>query len=106
MALTAAAQMCSGVGKSGSPTLKSKTLTPWLLSWRARAAAARVAEGCTADAMRESATGAGPLDIDALSFRQGEAGSKGHCKSGWGGKREALVAACGFACLSPLSPRG
>ena len=28
MALTAAAQMCSGVGKSGSPRLKSKTATP------------------------------------------------------------------------------
>src|SRR5262249_42287777 len=63
MALTAAAQMCSGVGKSGSPRLKSKTATPWALSWRARAPAASVADGCTAAAMRETETGASFLDI-------------------------------------------
>src|SRR5262249_6657082 len=66
MALTAAAQMCSGVGKSGSPRLKSKTLTPWALSWRARAPAASVADGCTAAAMRETETGASFLDIFSI----------------------------------------
>src|ERR1700722_18435467 len=55
MALTAAAQICSGVGKSGSPRLKSKTGTPSALSCLAFAPAARVAEGCTAAAILDRA---------------------------------------------------
>src|SRR5207249_7058225 len=66
MALTAAAQMCSGVGKSGSPRLKSKTVLPWARSCRASAPAARVAEGCTSAAMREMVTAFSLLDIPYL----------------------------------------
>src|SRR5262249_16392538 len=66
MALTAAAQMCSGVGKSGSPRLKSKTVLPWARNCRASAPAASVADGCTAAAMREMMTGFSPLDIPYL----------------------------------------
>src|SRR5262245_21089447 len=69
MALTAAAQMCSGVGKAGSPRLKSKTVLPWARSCRARAPAASVAEGCTFAAMREMATAFSPLDIPYLLER-------------------------------------
>src|SRR5262249_29390370 len=66
MALTAAAQICSGVGKSGSPRLKSKTVLPWARSCRASAPAASVAEGCTFAAMGEMVTGLSPLDIQDL----------------------------------------
>ena len=45
--------MCSGVGKSGSPRLKSKTSMPSALSCRALAPAASVADGCTAAAILE-----------------------------------------------------
>src|SRR6516165_10555515 len=53
MALAAAWQMCSGVWKSGSPRLKSKTFTPSAFICLALAPAARVAEGWTAAAIRE-----------------------------------------------------
>jgi hypothetical protein len=53
MAFAAAARMCSGVMKSGSPRLKSKTWTPSAFSCRAFAPAARVADGCTPDAIFE-----------------------------------------------------
>src|SRR5438876_1128789 len=66
MALTAAAQMCSGVGKSGSPRLKSKTVLPWARSCRASAPAASVADGCTSAAMGEVVTALCPLDIPYL----------------------------------------
>src|SRR6266542_6428020 len=66
MALTAAAQMCSGVGKSGSRRLKSKTVLPWDRSCRASAPAASVADGCTSAAMREMVTAFSPLDIPYL----------------------------------------
>src|SRR5262245_28773406 len=66
MALTAAAQICSGVGKSGSPRLKSKTVLPWARSCRASAPAASVAEGCTFAAMGEMGTGLSPLDIQDI----------------------------------------
>src|SRR4051794_32377053 len=45
MASRAAAQMCSGVAKSGSPTLKSNTRMPLDARLLALAAAARVADG-------------------------------------------------------------
>src|SRR5438128_9667930 len=66
MALRAAAQMCSGVGKSGSPRLKSKTVLPCARSCRASAPAASVADGCTSAAMREMVTAFSPLDIPYL----------------------------------------
>src|SRR5262245_22523241 len=53
MARAAAAQTCSGVGKSGSPRLKSDTLIPSAFICLARAPAASVAEGCTAEAIFE-----------------------------------------------------
>src|SRR4051812_8859412 len=53
MALMAALQMCSGVGKSGSPRLKSKTRIPSAFICLALAPAARVADGCTAAAILE-----------------------------------------------------
>jgi hypothetical protein len=48
MARVAAWQMCSGVVKSGSPTLKSYTVLPAAFSSRAFAAIANVAEGSKA----------------------------------------------------------
>src|SRR5438105_12946 len=51
MAWVAARQMCSGVRKSGSPRLKSKTWTPSARNCRALAPAASVADGCTAAAI-------------------------------------------------------
>src|SRR5437868_2705162 len=48
--------MCSGVGKSGSPRLKSKTLTPSAFICLALAPAASVADGWTAAAIFESAS--------------------------------------------------
>src|SRR4051794_40335422 len=45
--------MCSGVVKSGSPRLKSKTPIPSAFSCLALAPAARVADGCTAAAILE-----------------------------------------------------
>src|SRR5437588_9770509 len=53
MALRAALQICSGVGKSGSPRLKSKTRIPSAFICLAFAPAARVADGCTAAAILE-----------------------------------------------------
>src|SRR5436305_491523 len=53
MAFSAAWQMCSGVGWSGSPRLKSNTCTPAARNCRALAPAAIVAEGFTADASWE-----------------------------------------------------
>src|SRR4051794_36229457 len=62
--------MCSGVMKSGSPRLEAETLTPWALSWRALAAAARVADGCTAAAILDM-----PMVIlIALRFLRGRSG--------------------------------
>src|SRR5437868_478374 len=55
MACSAAWQMWSGVLKSGSPRLKSKTRLPSARSCRALAAAASVAEGVTAAASLETA---------------------------------------------------
>ena len=48
IAASAARQMCSGVGKSGSPTDRSMTSTPEAASAWARAAMASVAEGSSA----------------------------------------------------------
>src|ERR1041385_2154175 len=45
--------MCFGVSKSGSPRLKSNTLTPAAFNSRALAPAASVAEGWTDDANGE-----------------------------------------------------
>jgi len=49
----AALQMCSGVRKSGSPRLKSKTWMPSAFICRALAPAANVAEGWTSEAILE-----------------------------------------------------
>src|SRR5215469_2626513 len=61
--------MCSGVMKSGSPRLKSKTLRPSAFICLARAPAARVADGCTADAIFERA--------NMILVRGCEAGERG-----------------------------
>src|SRR5262245_45129637 len=45
--------MWAGVGKSGSPRLKSNTLTPAARSWRALAPAAIVADGLMDEASFE-----------------------------------------------------
>src|SRR6516162_6381572 len=46
--------MCAGVGKSGSPTLKSHMAMPAARICRAFAAAANVADGCTEEASLET----------------------------------------------------
>ena len=53
IAASAALQMCSGVGKSGSPTERSITLSPEAAIAEARAAIASVAEG-SREAMRRA----------------------------------------------------
>ena len=56
MAFMAASQMCCGVVKSGSPTLKSYTFLPAAFSSRAFAAMANVAEGSRACTIFEMLT--------------------------------------------------
>src|SRR6266700_2653868 len=70
MAARAAWQMCSGVGKSGSPRLKSKTWTPSAFSWRALASAANVAEGWMDAAILETGIGSLLFDMIQISPKQ------------------------------------
>ena len=76
MAATAAAEMCAGVGWSGSPTLKSRTSAPFAFRAAARWAMATVGETSMARARRERSVAEPLARLHRVLRRDGASGAR------------------------------